>query len=132
MADDKVLDMIVRSLEKANDKLDSLEGIRSTLDARGREIEAVVQEQRRMNTILDRNTRSLEEHMLRTELAEKAIENHHARLLPLEKEIGAQKAVRVDRTRKLKTAALVAACTGGCVGLVTLAIKLIELYRSMP
>lgn len=82
-------------LTKIVDKLDDLQKSTHNIDKevalqkaasieRGHDIKAIQEEQKRSNDILQKNTESLNEHMHRTDLLEKAVQQMDARLTPIE------------------------------------------------
>jgi hypothetical protein len=90
MAEDKMFDLILNSLEKAHDKLDTLS---ADFSAHVAEDARMSEEQIKMNQILEKNTGSLELHIKRTELLEKSVQNLSDKVAPLEKEYLYKKAV---------------------------------------
>lgn len=82
-------------LSKIIDKLDDLQKATYSIDKevalqkasaleRGFDIKAIQEEAKRTNDILQANTNSLNEHMHRTDLLEKAVQQMDARLTPIE------------------------------------------------
>lgn len=92
-ADKKALDLIISSLERAHDKLDSLEKMRADLAVHLEAESNIICEQRRMNDILDKNTRSLDLHIKRTEILEESMLNVCGRVEPIEKDFLHRKAI---------------------------------------
>src|SRR5690606_16024802 len=82
-------------LSKIVDKLDDLQKSTHNIDKevalqkasameRSHDIKAMQEEQKRSNEILQKNTESLNEHMARTDLIEKAVQQMDARITPIE------------------------------------------------
>jgi len=90
MAENKIMDLILNGLDRANEKLDCLS---SDFTAHVAEDARMAEEQKRMNEILEKNTHSLELHIKRTDLLEASVKNLSEKVAPLEKEYLYKKAV---------------------------------------
>lgn len=95
-------------LSKIVDKLDELQKSTHSIDKevalqkaagieRHMDIKSIQEEQKRSNDILQQNTNSLNEHMARTDLLEKAVQQMDARLTPIEIERIEKEAVAKHR-----------------------------------
>lgn len=95
-------------LTKIVDKLDDLQKSTHSIDKevalqkaaaieRGFDIKAIQEEAKRTNNILQANTNSLNEHMMRTDLLEKAVQNMDARLTPIEVDKIQKEAIAIHR-----------------------------------
>ena len=95
-------------LSKIVDKLDDLQKSTHNIDKevalqkassieRHMDIKSIQDDQKLHNNILTENTKSLQEHMARTDLLEKAVHNMDARLSPLEREKIEQAAIAAHR-----------------------------------
>jgi hypothetical protein len=93
MSNEKVLDMILKSLDRAHDKLDCLEQVRSEITIQRSESANIAAEQQKMNDILDKNTQSLELHIRRTEILEQSVTELNQRVIPIEKDYLHKKAL---------------------------------------
>lgn len=86
-------DMLTKIVEKLDDLQKSTHSIdkevylqKAAANERHADIKSIQEEQKRSNEILQENTNSLNEHMARTELLEKAAQSMDRRLTPLEVE----------------------------------------------
>lgn len=120
-------------LAKIVDKLDELQKSTHNIDKevalqkmaadeRHADIKAIQEEQKRSNDILQENTDSLNEHMARTDLLEKAVQKMDERLTPLEIERIEKDAIAKHRKEILVKIAKWAGAIGA-VGAVIAGLK---------
>jgi len=116
-------------LAKIVDKLDELQKSTHSIDkevalqkaaseSRGTDIKAIQEEAKRTNDILQQNTNSLNEHMARTELLEKAVQKMDDRLTPIEVDKIQKEAIAAHRKEvMIRTAKIIAtiATLGGII-----------------
>lgn len=125
MSNQRVLDHIVKSLDKAHEKLNRLDEIQQEISANkitllthiGGE-SGIVGEQKLIRQTLDRNTASLEEHVRRTELLEKTVSNLDNRMVPIEREYLHKKAVEVFFSKMGKWIGAIFALVGAISAIV--------------
>lgn len=72
-------------LQKSTHSIDKEVALqKAAADERSSDIKSMQEEQKRLNDILQQNTESLNEHMARTDLLEKAVQKMDERLTPIE------------------------------------------------
>lgn len=128
-------------LSKIVDKLDDLQKSthnidkevalqKAAADERHQDLKAVQEEQKRANEILAENTKSLQEHMARTDLLETAVKKIDERLTPIEIERIQKEAVAKHRKEVIVKAAKIAGALTALGGLIAAAKPLILLLLS--
>ena len=119
-------------LSKIVDKLDDLQKATHSIDKevalqkassleRHMDIKAIQEDQKTHNKILEENTKSLQEHMARTDLLEKAVHNMYQRLQPIEKERIEKEAIAQHRKEFMIKTAKIAGALTAIIGLLVAA-----------
>ena len=131
-------DLLAKIVDKLDELQKSVHGVdkevalqKAASEDRGRDMKVIQEEQKRNNDILQENTNSLNEHMHRTDLLERAVDGMDKRLTPIEKDKIEKEAISAHKREVMVRTAKIIATIATLGGIIAAAKPLLLLLLTL-